>query len=77
MLMGRLGYNHHNGRYGILVSDLWEMDGFHCGETLEVWDWEKEEWIPTQMEMTWEKEWYLVDTPYRGSDLEGLKVRVR
>lgn len=29
---GRLGYNSENGRYGLLVSDLWEHTGFHCGE---------------------------------------------
>lgn len=23
---GRLGYNHNNDRYGLLVSDLWEDD---------------------------------------------------
>lgn len=33
---GRLGYNSENGRYGLLVSDLWEHVGFHCGECLEV-----------------------------------------
>lgn len=33
---GRLGYNSENGRYGLLVSDLWEHTGFHCGECLEV-----------------------------------------
>ena len=27
---GRLGYNSENGRYGLLVSDLWEHTGFHC-----------------------------------------------
>lgn len=32
---GRLGYNSENGRYGLLVSDLWEHTGFHCGECLE------------------------------------------
>ena len=26
---GRLGYNSENGRYGLLVSDLWEHIGFH------------------------------------------------
>ena len=31
MITGRLGYNSANDRYGLLVSDLWEHDGFHCG----------------------------------------------
>ena len=66
MIAGRLGYNANNDRYGLLVSDLWENDGFHCGEHLEV---EIDgEWVPTRMEMTGGK-WYLVDTPYIG-DLE-------
>ena len=29
---GRLGYNSENGRYGLLVLDLWEHTEFHCGE---------------------------------------------
>lgn len=28
MIEGRLGYNSYNDRYGLLVSDLWEMMGF-------------------------------------------------
>lgn len=36
MITGRLGYNSSNGRYGLLVSDLWEHKGFHCGDVLEV-----------------------------------------
>jgi len=77
MTIGRMGYNSNNDRYGLLVMDLWEIEGFHCGDTLEVWNSDTEQWIPTRMEMRWKNEWYLVDTPYSGSDLEGLKVRVR
>ncbi len=85
-IKGRLGYNSSNDRYGLLISDLWEIDGFHCGDTLEVWDYESEQWIPTRMEMHWQAPsfpkkrndgWYLVDTPYQGAALEGLNVRVR
>lgn len=35
-VQGRLGYNAENKRYGLLVSDLWENSGFHCGECMEV-----------------------------------------
>lgn len=28
MVQGRLGFNPVNGRYGLLVSDLWEHAGF-------------------------------------------------
>ena len=35
-VQGRLGYNAENERYGLLVSDLWENSGFHCGECMEV-----------------------------------------
>lgn len=35
MIEGRLGYNSSNDRYGVLVSDLWEDNGLHCGECLE------------------------------------------
>ena len=76
MITGLLGYNSRNDRYGLLVMDLWEIEGFHCGDTLEVWDSESDQWIPTRIEMRWKDEWYLVGTEYSGTDLEGLKVRI-
>lgn len=73
---GRLGYNSANDRYGLLVSDLWEHEGFHCGEPLEVLV--DGEWVETAMEMSWNpKEWYLVGTPYRGNDLEYVRARIK
>lgn len=51
MMKGRLGYNDANDRYGILVTDLWENDGLHCGEGVEVFVDDK--WIVSRMEMTW------------------------
>lgn len=33
---GRLSYNRKNDRYGLLVTDLWEIDGFSCGNRLQV-----------------------------------------
>ncbi len=77
MIEGRLGYNSENDRYGLLVSDLWENPGFHCGECFEVMVDGK--WIPTRIEKTWDEhggEWYLVDTPYKG-DLEYIRARIR
>ena len=71
---GYLGYNDMNDRYGLLVSDLWENSGFHCGDCLEVKV--NGEWIETAMEMTFQKEWYLVGTPYKG-DLEYIKARIK
>ena len=76
MITGLLGYNSRNDRYGLLVMDLWEIEGFHCGDTLEVWDSESDQWIPTRIEMRWNNEWYLVGTEYSGTALEGLKVRI-
>lgn len=73
MMVGRLGYNRENGRYGLLVSDLWEDTGFHCGECLEVMVDEK--WVKTRMEMSAERKWYLVDTPYYGN-LEYVQARI-
>ena len=70
---GRLGYNRENGRYGLLVSDLWEHIGFHCGECLEVKVDDK--WVKTRMEMDIDRNWYLVDTPYTG-DLEYVRARI-
>lgn len=87
-MTGILGYNSSNDRYGLLVYDLWEIDGFHCGDTLEVWDSDTEQWIPTRMEMHYQPSafwfpkqrndgWYLVGTPFSGQALEGLRVRVK
>ena len=70
---GRLGYNSENGRYGLLISDLWEHTGFHCGECLEVKVDDK--WVKTRMEMDSDRNWYLVDTPYTG-DLEYVRARI-
>lgn len=73
---GRLGYNSQNDRYGLLVSDLWEHDGFHCGEGLEVMVDGK--WVQTRMEKSWDEyggKWYLVGTPYEG-DLEYIWAKI-
>ncbi len=74
---GKLGYNFKNNRFGLLISDLWEIDGFHCGSTFEFYDREKGEWIPTRIEMSWpDQQYYLIDTDLKGEDLEGLRIRV-
>lgn len=71
---GRLGYNGKNKRYGLLISDLWEKDGFHCGNHMEVCL--NGEWIPTRIEMDSKEQWYLTGTDKAGTELEGLKVRI-
>lgn len=81
MLTGIMSYNNKNNRYGLLVMDLWEIDGFHCGDPIEVWDYETEQWIPTRIEMhqqasSFYDRWYLVETSFCGIALEGLKIRV-
>ena len=73
MKQGRLGYNSANDRYGLLISDLWEHTGFHCGEGLEVMV--DGTWVQTRMELTADKQWYLVGTPYKG-DLEYVQARI-
>ena len=76
MIEGRLGYNNSNDRYGVLVSDLWEDDGLHCGEGIDVLVDDK--WVHSRMEMAWTEDgshWYLVGTPYYG-DLEYVRVRI-
>lgn len=74
IIQGRLGYNSENNRYGLLVLDLWEDTGFHCGECLDVLV--DDSWLQTRMEFSWERrEWYLVGTPYSG-DLEYIRARI-
>lgn len=77
ILEGRMGYNPANKRYGLLISDLWVIDGLQCGTPLDYWDMDTEKWIHTRIEMVWPaQEYYLVDTELQGKDLEGLKIRV-
>lgn len=73
-IAGRLGINADNSRYGLLSDDLWEHEGFHCGEPLQV----KIDgvWTDTTMEMTAAGEWYLVGTPYKGNDIEYVRARI-
>ena len=70
---GRLGYNGSNDRYGLLVMDLWEHNGFRCGEGLQVLV--DDNWIDTRMEMDNARNWYLVGTEYRGN-LEYVRARI-
>lgn len=75
---GRLGYNCENDRYGLLVSDLWEDNGFHCGECLQVQI--DGEWVDTSMEMDWSTGrgvWYLTGTDIRGEDIEYTRARIQ
>ena len=75
---GRLGYNSDNDRYGLLVSDLWEHTGFHCGECLQVKI--DGEWTDTSFEMNWSTGkgiWYLTGTNIRGTDIEYTRARIR
>ena len=73
-VQGRLGYNSNNDRYGLLAMDEWLDSGFHCGECLEILV--DDEWLPTRIEMNNSGEWYLVDTPFKGDDLEYIQARI-
>lgn len=75
MKRGTLRYNAENDRYGLLSSGLWVIDGFLCGERLEVHV--EGKWIPTRMEYDHRnREWYLVGTELRGEALAYLTARV-
>ena len=71
---GRLGYNPRNKRYGLLVSDLWEKEGFHCGNQMQVLL--NGEWMDTRIEMDSKEQWYLTGINKTGTELEGLRVRI-
>ena len=71
----RLSYNYENDRYGILNEmDLWQNSGLHCGDHIKVFY--NNEWINDRIEMNIREEWYLVETGYKGKELEGLKVKI-
>ena len=73
---GRLGYNGHNDRYGILNRmDLWEDEGLNCGTGLDIVI--DDEIIHTRIEMKGKNTWYLVDTGLEGEELEGIKVVIK
>lgn len=72
---GRLGYNKELDRYGVLVSDLWEKQGLHCGECINVFI--NGEWIEDRIEFNHNaNKWYLVKSGLIGEELEYLKVRL-
>lgn len=67
---GRLCYNAENQRYGLIIHGEWLIDGFHCGDTLEISIDGK--WQPTRIEFG--EDWYLVG--FEGVVLYDLKARV-
>lgn len=73
MIVGKLGYNPLTKRFGVLVMDLWEKDGLHCGTCLEVYI--DGEWVSDRLEMSNHK-YYLVRTGLIDEALEGLKIRI-
>lgn len=85
-MTGILSFNSDLDRFGLLVCDLWEIEGFHCGECFDYWDSFSDKWIPTRLEYRYQpfslvnnnssSGWYLVGTSLSGDDLEGLKVKV-
>ena len=85
-MIGILGFNSDVDRFGLLVCDLWKIEGFHCGDCFEYWDSVSDKWIPTRLEKRYQpfslvnntscSGWYLVGTTLSGDALEGLKVRV-
>lgn len=75
---GRLVYNNKNERYSLIVNNQEKCD-FHCGDGLQV-SVDEDQWVDTCFEMAWTEngsEWYLVDTSYRGKDIEHVRARIR
>lgn len=81
-LTGRLYFNHQNGRWGIVNSDdLWSYEGLHCGEPIEWYNSENDEWIVDPIEGTYPGNnpqcWYFATSGLKGIALKNLKVRMR
>ena len=77
VITGYLDYNPRTDRMGILVSDLWEVDGLHCGECLDVWDSNRQEWKSDRIEYSMDDEWYLVYSGLKGDSLRHIRVRYK
>lgn len=81
MKEAKLGFNVENGRYGLLVFDLWEIEGLHCGQALQWYSFEKEEWVKDRLECDYPGNgphcWYFFISKKKGIDLEGLRVRLQ
>lgn len=74
MKEGKLSYNYENDRYGIINnSDLWAVDGLHCGDTFAVLV--NDEWLKDRIEMDRSGTWYLVNSKLESIQLEGIKVK--
>ena len=74
---GRLGLNIENNRYGLLISDLFEHTGFHCGDPIQIY--QNGKWIDTTFEMDWSTGkgiWYLTGTDIIGTEIEYVKARI-
>ncbi len=81
MKVGRLGFNSKTGRYGVLVSDLWENAGLNSGERIEWYDSNQEKWVADRIESIYPANnpdnWYLVESGIKGKNLEYLQVRLK
>jgi hypothetical protein len=69
--IGNLFYDLRLGRYDIRFGREEYYGGLHCGECFDVLIDGK--WIPTRIEMTEKREWYLVELQ---TQLNGLIVRM-
>lgn len=58
---GRLYFNSETQRYGLRAGAVWVVDGFHCGEPLEVMI--DGTWVKTRIEVDAGGNWYLAGVP--------------
>lgn len=72
---GVLSYNYDNNRFGILDKnmELWINEGLYCGDSFEIFI--NGEWQKDRIEMTVSKEWYLVNSHFKDTQLEYIKVK--
>ncbi len=76
MKVGYLYFNEDTDRFGIINDlDLWENEGLHCGEGLEILI--NDMWIHDRIEMTRDGEYYLVNSKLKGNELNFIKVNIR
>lgn len=78
MIKGRLYYIARADRFFLVGDNANDYYALHCGDVLDIFLHGR--WKKTSVEAFWRPKgiaaWYLVDTPFHGEAMQGLRARV-